>query len=209
MAQWKGESAVVASRQSFQIEFDPAYLAEMREQYDDVEEAVREAIPWIITRVLIAPDDRQLRSALGEFDHCESVLRAFVGCEVLGQASSRPDVRRWLCEYAASLKLGEGARYQLAGAYSRLGVESRRSGRLVEAVSFARQGLDVVADLPPRAVTANLYYNLGIALERKREFVAAIEAFEDSAEIDELIGRHGEASLTRQRVNMLQGAVSK
>ena len=60
MAQWKGESAVVASRQSFQIEFDPAYLAEMREQYGDVEEAVREAIPWIMTRVLIASDDRQL-----------------------------------------------------------------------------------------------------------------------------------------------------
>ena len=197
---------VLASRQSFQIEFDPAYLAEIREQYGDVEAAVREVIPWIITRVLIARNDEQLCSAFDELDPRECQFRAFVGCEVLGEASSRPDVRRWLCEYAASLKLGEGARYQLAGAYSRLGVESRRSDRLAEAVSLARQGLDAVADLPPKAVTANLYYNMGIAIERKGDLVAAIEAFDDSAEIDDSLGRHDEASLTRQRVNMLTSA---
>ncbi len=197
---------VLASRQSFQIEFDPAYLAEIREQYGDVEAAVREVIPWIITRVLIARNDEQLCSAFDELDPGECQFRAFVGCEVLGEASSRPDVRRWLCEYAASLKLGEGARYQLAGAYSRLGVESRRSDRLAEAVSLARQGLDAVADLPPKAVTANLYYNMGIAIERKGDVVAAIEAFDDSAEIDDSLGRHDEASLTRQRVNMLTSA---
>lgn len=196
----------MASRQSFQIEFDPAYLAEIREQYGDVEAAVREVIPWIITRVLIARNDEQLCSAFDELDPGECQFRAFVGCEVLGEASSRPDVRRWLCEYAASLKLGEGARYQLAGAYSRLGVESRRSDRLAEAVSLARQGLDAVADLPPKAVTANLYYNMGIAIERKGDVVAAIEAFDDSAEIDDSLGRHDEASLTRQRVNMLTSA---
>jgi len=196
----------LASRQSFQIEFDPAYLAEIREQYGDVEAAVREVIPWIITRVLIARNDEQLCSAFDELDPGECQFRAFVGCEVLGEASSRPDVRRWLCEYAASLKLGEGARYQLAGAYSRLGVESRRSDRLAEAVSLARQGLDAVADLPPKAVTANLYYNMGIAIERKGDVVAAIEAFDDSAEIDDSLGRHDEASLTRQRVNMLTSA---
>lgn len=196
----------MASRQSFQIEFDPAYLAEIREQYGDVEAAVREVIPWIITRVLIARNDEQLCSAFDELDPGECQFRAFVGCEVLGEASSRPDVRRWLCEYAASLKLGEGARYQLAAAYSRLGVESRRSDRLAEAVSLARQGLDAVADLPPKAVTANLYYNMGIAIERKGDVVAAIEAFDDSAEIDDSLGRHDEASLTRQRVNMLTSA---
>lgn len=196
----------MASRQSFQIEFDPAYLAVIREQYGDVEAAVREVIPWIITRVLIARNDEQLCSAFDELDPGECQFRAFVGCEVLGEASSRPDVRRWLCEYAAGLKLGEGARYQLAGAYSRLGVESRRSDRLAEAVSLARQGLDAVADLPPKAVTANLYYNMGIAIERKGDLVAAIEAFDDSAEIDDSLGRHDEASLTRQRVNMLTSA---
>jgi len=196
----------LASRQSFQIEFDPAYLAEIREQYGDVEAAVREVIPWIITRVLIARNDEQLCSAFDELDPGECQFRAFVGCEVLGEASSRPDVRRWLCEYTAGLKLGEGARYQLAGAYSRLGVESRRSDRLAEAVSLARQGLDAVADLPPKAVTANLYYNMGIAIERKGDLVAAIEAFDDSAEIDDSLGRHDEASLTRQRVNMLTSA---
>ena len=199
----------MASRQSFQIEFDPAYLAEIREQYGDVEAAVREVIPWIITRILIARNDEQLCSAFDELDPGECQFRAFVGCEVLGQASSRPDVRLWLCEYAASLELGEGARYQLAGAYSRLGVESRRRDRLAEAVSLARQGLDAVGDLPPKAVTANLYYNLGIAIERKGDFVAAIEAFDDSAEIDDHIGRHDEASLARQRVNMLQGVAKE
>ena len=200
---------VLASRQSFQIEFDPAYLAEIREQYGDVEAAVREVIPWIITRVLIARNDEQLCSAFDELDPGECQFRAFVGCEVLGEASSRPDVRRWLCEYAASLKLGEGARYQLAGAYSRLGVESRRSDRLAEAVSLARQGLDAVADLPPKAVTANLYYNMGIAIERKGDLVAAIEAFDDSAEIDDSLGRHDEASLTRQRVNIIRASCSR
>jgi len=205
----EGRVLVVARKQSFQIEFDPAYLAQIREHYGDVEAAVREAIPWIIIRVLMAPNDAQLSSAFHELDPGERLFHAFVGCEVLGQASSRPDLRVWLCEYAASLELGEGARYQLAGAYSRLGVDSRRSDRLVEAVSLARKGLDAVADLPPIAVTANLYYNMGIAIERTGDFVAAIEAFDDSAEIDDFLGRHDEASLTRQRVNIIRASCSR
>ena len=205
----EGRVLVVARKQSFQIEFDPAYLAQIREQYGDVEAAAREAIPWIIIRVLMARNDDQLASAFDELEPGERLFHSFVGCEVLGQASSRPDIRLWLCEYAASLGLREGARYQLAGAYSRLGVESRRSDRLAEAVSLARQGIDTVADLPPRAVTANLYYNLGIAIERQGDVLSAIEAFDDSAEIDDHLGRHDEASLTRQRVNMLRASCSQ
>ncbi len=193
----------MASRQSFQIEFNPAYLADTRRRYDDVEAAIRDAVAWVITHILIARSMEDLGRAFARMVSTERVLRAFVGCELLGQASSRPDVQRWLCEYLDELSLDDGARYQLAGVYSRLGTEARRANRFDEAVSLAKRGIDAVADLPSSAVTANLYYNLGIALERSGELAAAIEAFGDSAEIDDLIGRFGEATLTRQRVALL------
>jgi tetratricopeptide (TPR) repeat protein len=194
----------MASGRSINIELNPAYLAEARGSYDDVEAAVRDAIPWVITTVLVARDGEDLRESLDAMESDVSVFRAFVGCEVLGQASTRPDVRQWLCGYVGDMDLPEGARYQLAGVYSRLGAEARRAGRFDEAMELARGGIEVVADVPPRAVTANLYYNLGVAAERGGRLAAAVEAFGDSAEIDDLIGRHGEATLTRQRVSLLK-----
>ena len=77
-----------------------------------------------------------------------------------------------------------------------------------EAIGFARKGLAAVADLPSRAITANLYYNLGVALEHAGLGRAAIEAFGDSADVDELIGRSEEAELARQRITLLQNHVS-
>ncbi len=195
----------MASRQSFQIEFNPAYIAETRHRYGDIEAAIREAVAWGIGNVMIARSVEELRGAFDQLMAPDRVLRVFVGCELLGQASSRPDVQWWLCEYLDEASLDDGARYQLAGVYSRLGAQARRAQHLTEAVSMAKRGIDVVADLPSSAVTANLYYNLGIALERSGDLAEAIEAFGDSAEIDDLIGRHGEASLTRQRVTLLQG----
>ncbi len=195
----------MASGRSFQIELNPAYLAEARRRYDDVESAVRSAIPWVLTYVLVAREGEALRGVLDAMEPSDGVFRAFVSCEVLGQASSRPDVRQWLCSYVSELDLGEGARYQLAGVYSRLGTEARRAGRLDEAMRLARQGIEAIADLPPAAVTANLYYNLGTAAERRKDLDTALEAFADSAEIDDLIGRHDEATLTRQRMSLLTG----
>ena len=194
----------MASGRSFRIELNPAYLAEARGQFDDVESAVRKAIPWVLTNVLVAREGEELRGVLDAMETTDVVFRAFVSCEVLGQAASRPDVCRWLCAYVGELDLGEGARYQLAGVYSRLGAEARRTGRLDEAMSLARQGIEAITDLPPAAVTANLYYNLGVAAERRSDLDTALEAFADSAEIDDLIGRHDEATLTRQRVSLLQ-----
>ncbi len=199
----------MASGRSFQIELNPAYLAEARGRYDDVESAVRNAIPWVLTYVLVAREGEALRGVLDAMEPTDGVFRAFVSCEVLGQASSRPDVRQWLCAYVGELDLGEGARYQLAGVYSRLGAESRRAGRLDEAMRMARQGIEVIADLPPAAVTANLYYNLGTAAERRKDLDTALEAFADSAEIDDLIGRCDEATLTRQRMSLLQEGMLK
>ena len=193
----------MASGRSFQIELNPAYLAEARRRYDDVESAVRSAIPWVLTYVLVAREGEALRGVLDAMEPSDGVFRAFVSCEVLGQASSRPDVRQWLCSYVSELDLGEGARYQLAGVYSRLGTEARRAGRLDEAMRLARQGIEAIADLPSAAVTANLYYNLGVAAERRSDLDTALEAFGDSAEIDDLIGRHDEATLTRQRMSLL------
>ena len=195
----------MASGRSFQIELNPAYLAEARRRYDDVESAVRSAIPWVLTYVLVAREGEALRGVLDAMEPSDGVFRAFVSCEVLGQASSRPDVRQWLCSYVSELDLGEGARYQLAGVYSRLGTEARRAGRLDEAMRLARQGIEAIADLPPAAVTANLYYNLGTAAERRKDLDTALEAFADSAEIDDLIGRRDEATLTRQRMSLLTG----
>jgi tetratricopeptide (TPR) repeat protein len=194
----------MASGRSFHIELNPAYLAEARGQYDDVESAVRNAIPWVLTSVLVAREGEELRGELDAMELTDGVFRAFVSCEVLGQASSRPDVRQWLCEYVGQRNLGEGARYQLAGVYSRLGAEARRTVRLQDAMKLARQGIEAIADLPPAAVTANLYYNLGVAAERHGDRNTAVEAFGDSAEIDDLIGRHDEATLTRQRLSLLQ-----
>ena len=194
----------MASGRSFQIELNPAYLAEARGRYDDVESAVRNAIPWVLTNVLVAREGEELRAELNAMEASDGVFRAFISCEVLGQASSRPDVRRWLCAYVGEMDLSEGARYQLAGVYSRLGAEARRGVRLEEAMRLARQGIEAVADLPPAAVTANLYYNLGVAAEHHGDLDTALEAYGDSAEIDDLIGRHDEATLTRQRVSLLQ-----
>jgi tetratricopeptide (TPR) repeat protein len=194
----------MASGRSFHIELNPAYLAEARGQYDDVESAVRNAIPWVLTNVLVAREGEELRDELDAMEATDGVFRAFVSCEVLGQASSRPDVRQWLCEYVVQRNLGEGARYQLAGVYSRLGAEARRTVRLQDAMKLARQGIEAIADLPPAAVTANLYYNLGVAAELNGDRNTAVEAFGDSAEIDDLIGRHDEATLTRQRLSLLQ-----
>ncbi len=194
----------MASGRQVHIELNPAYLEEARGRYDDIESAVKNAIPWVITNVLVARDGEELRGALDAMETDDGVFRAFISCEVLGQASSRPDMRQWLCTYVGELDLCEGARYQLAGVYSRLGAEARRAGRLDEAVKHARAGIEAIADLPPVAVTANLYYNLGVAAERGSDLDTALEAFGDSAEIDDLIGRHDEATLTRQRVSLLK-----
>jgi tetratricopeptide (TPR) repeat protein len=189
---------------AFEIELNPVYLREVIGQHGDVEAAIREAIPWVITRIVVARSFTELAGAFAELDDQVGPLRAFVSCELLGKASSRPDVRRWLCDYLDGLQLGEGARYQLAGAWSRLGVEARRSGELDQAADLARRGLESVADLPPRAVTANLYYNLGIAFETNGDVAGAIEAFGDAADIEENIGRNDEAAQAREHIRMLR-----
>jgi tetratricopeptide (TPR) repeat protein len=192
------------SKPAISVELNPVYLAEARAANRDLESSIRDVIPWIITRVAVARDPDELTIAFAEVDADEGLFRAIVGCELLGQAGARPDVREWLCQYMEDRSLTDGARYQLAGAYSRLGTESRRSNRLPEAIFFARQGLSVIADLPYRAVTSNLYYNLGTALEAEGDFDAAIQAFDDSADVDERIGRNHEAGESRQRIRILR-----
>ncbi len=194
----------MGQKRSFRIELNPAFAAEVTSRYGDLEGAVREAIPWVITRVAVARDPDLLRCTLDELEEADAIFRALVGCELLGQASARPDVRQWLCEYVTDLNPGEGARYQLANAYSRLGADARRTGNLARAVFFARRGLDAVADLPSRAVTANLYYNLGVALQGAGDSGGAIESFEHAAEIDEMIGRPNDAAESRRRIDSLK-----
>jgi tetratricopeptide (TPR) repeat protein len=188
---------------AFSIELNPIYLAEARAEHDNLESDIRAVIPWVISRVALARDPDALTVAFGELEPREGLFRAIVGCEVLGQAGSRPDVREWLCQYLGDRSLSEGARYQLAGSYSRLGADARRGGHVSDAVFFARQGIGAIADLPPRAVTANLYYNLGTALEAGGDFDAAIQAFEDSADVDDMIGRAQEAAQSRERIGIL------
>lgn len=196
------------SKRAFSVELNPVYLTEARAAHRDLESSIRAVIPWIISRVAAARDPDELAVAFAELEADEGLFRAIVGCELLGQAGARPDVREWLCQYMEDRSLTDGARYQLAGAYSRLGAESRRSRRLSDAIFFARQGLSVIADLPYRAVTSNLYYNLGTALEVEGDFDAAIQAFDDSADVDELIGRGQEAMQSRQRIGILQRLIS-
>jgi tetratricopeptide (TPR) repeat protein len=196
------------SKRAFSIELNPVYLAEARAEHGDLEAAIRAVIPWVISRVASARDVDELTVAFAELDADDGLFRAIVGCELLGQAGSRPDVREWLCQHLSDRILSEGARYQLAGAYSRLGVEARRSSHVSDAIYFARKGLSVIADLPPRAVTSNLYYNLATALETGGDFEAAIQAFDDSADIDESIGRHQDAVQSRERIRLLQRDVS-
>ncbi len=188
----------------FEIELTPVYLAEARARYGDIEAAVRDAIPWVITRLAIARSRAELQQAFDELDDGENFFRAILGCELLGMASSRPDVRAWLCEYLGRQELSDGMRYQLASAYSRLGVEARRAGRLDEAVALARSGLEAIADLPPCAVTATLYYNLGVALEESGSARLALGAYEDAVEIDEHLGRCDDADHARQRISHLR-----
>ena len=196
------------SPRAFSVELNPVYLAEARASSRDLESAIRDVIPWIISRVAVATNPDELAVAFAEIEADEGLFRAIVGCEVLGQAGARPDVREWLCQYMEDRSLTDGARYQLAGAYSRLGTESRRSSRAPDAIFFARQGLSVIADLPFRAVTSNLYYNLGTALEAEGDFDAAIQAFDDSADVDELIGRDQDALQSRHRIRILQTLIA-
>ncbi|MHC4079741.1 MAG: tetratricopeptide repeat protein [Planctomycetota bacterium] len=196
------------SKRAFSVELNPVYLAEAQGGHRDLESEIRAVIPWIITRVAVARDPDELTIAFAELEADDGLFAAIVGCELLGQAGARPDVREWLCQYMEDRSLSDGARYQLAGAYSRLGVESRESSRLPEAIFFARQGLSVIADLPYRAVTSNLYYNLGTALEAEGDFDAAIQAFDDSADVDELIGRGEDAVQSRQRIRLLRKFIS-
>lgn len=189
---------------AFSIEFNPVYLAEARAEQRDLVSEIRAVLPWIITRVAVARDPDELAVAFAELEADDGLFAAIVGCELLGQAGARPDVREWLCQYMEDRSLSDGARYQLAAAYSRLGTESRRSTRLPDAIFFARQGLSVIADLPYRAVTSNLYFNLGAALEAEGDFGAAIQAFDDAADIDERIGRSEEAWQARQRIGILR-----
>ncbi len=196
------------AKQAFSVELNPVYLTEARAAHRDLESSIRAAVPWIISRVAAARGPDGLAVAFAELEAQEGLFRAIVGCELLGQAGARPDVREWLCQYMEDRNLTAGARYQLAGAYSRLGAESRQANRLSDAIFFARQGLGVIADLPYRAVTSNLYYNLGTALEVEGDFDAAIQAFDDSADVDELIGRGQEAVHSRQRIRILQKLIS-
>jgi hypothetical protein len=185
----------------WEIELNPVFAEEMRGVHGDLEEAIREALAWVISRVLLATDAEGLRLAFDGLDPRTAILRAVVACELLARASARPDQRRWLCEYLGGCKLSDGGRYQLANAWCRLGVEARRGGDIEGAVDGAQRGLDVVADLPSQAITANLYYNLAIAQEIRGDVEAAAAAFRDSAEIDELIGRPGPAEDARRRAD--------
>jgi tetratricopeptide (TPR) repeat protein len=191
------------------IELNPVFLAETRSRRADLETDIRAAIPWVIARVGLASDLHELTVAFAEIEPGDCVFRAIIACELLGQASSRPDVREWLCQYLSDQDLSDGARYQLAAAYSRLGVEARRSNQTSDAIYFARRGLSVIEDLPVRAVTSNLYFNLATALESEGDFEGAVSAFDDSAEIDQMIGRHVEASESRQRIALLQRHISR
>jgi tetratricopeptide (TPR) repeat protein len=190
------------------IELNPVYLAEVRSLRVDLEADIRAAIPWVVSRVGMAGDVHELTIAFAELEPQECVFRAILGCELLGRANARPDVREWLCQYLSDQNLSDGARYQLAAAYSRLGVEARRSAQLSDAIYFARRGISAIEDLPVRAVTSNLYFNLATALESEGDFEAAVRAFDDSAEIDQMIGRHVEASESRQRIAVLQKHIS-
>ena len=60
-----------------------------------------------------------------------------------------------------------------------------------------------------RVELADLILRLRQANVTDRRVVAAIEAFDDSTEIDDHLGRHDEASLTRQRVSMLRANCSQ
>jgi tetratricopeptide (TPR) repeat protein len=196
------------AQRTFSIELNPIYLAEVAAEHRDLESAIRAIIPWIIARVAAARNPDELTVAFTELEAPDGLFRAVVGCELLGQAGARPDVREWLCQYMEDQSLTDGARYQLAVAYSRLGAEARRSSRFSDAIFFARQGLNAITDLPYRAVTSNLYYNLGVALEANEDLEAAIQAYDDSADVDELIGRAREAAESRQRITILQRAIS-
>ncbi len=189
---------------SLQIELNPVYMEEVQTRYGDIECAIRETLPWVFNCVALTQNLDDLRDSLHELDDEVGVFRAVIGCEVLSLAGSRPDVREWLCDYLGELELSEGARYQLAGIYSRLGVEARRAQRNAEAATFARKGLKAISCLTPRAITANLHYNLGVALEGSFDFPAAVKAFERSAAIDTAIGRPAEAAISRQRVMILR-----
>ena len=189
---------------TWEIELNPVFLEEMRADHGDLEEAIRDALPWVISRVLLVRASEDLRSLFSGLDHRVAMLRAVVACELLAKASSRPDLRRWLCEYLGDLKLSEGGRYQLANGWCRLGVEARRSGDLDGAIHCAQRGLEAIGDLPPRAITANLYYNLAIAQEVHGNTAAAAAAFRDSAEIDEFIGRPGPAEEANRRAEGLR-----
>ena len=194
-------------QRSVEVELNPVYLAEARRRYRDLEAQIRDIVGWVLIRVAIAQGRGELRTAFDELENETPGVRARVGWGIRGAGAARPVVWAWRCDDVSAQAPAVGARYQVAGAESRLGTEARRSNRLPEAVDFAKEGISVVADLPPQAVTANLYFNLGVALEGRGEVAEAIEAFEDAAEIDAALGREPESAWSRQSIKTLRGRI--
>jgi len=160
----------------------PEFLNELQKNIGDVEKFIFE-IYLIIVKEASLSKSTDIKKSFGIFEDRPSRYRALVACAILSSHPSTYQLCADLCHHLTRYSLCAGERYQIAKCYSILGSFARQSDELESAIECAERGLQVLAELPDREITAILYYNFGMALESQADFVEATEAFLKSSKI--------------------------
>ncbi len=175
--------------QYLQFVLHPIYLEEVQNQFENPNKAIMEAIKWLADALMTAkietPND--VTQVFGNLESWFSQFRAHIACGYLRQNTQTYLHSLAICDYLTKFKLSNGGRYNVAKCYSELGTIVRQSGQLDTAARIAKAGLNILEGLPYRKVTANLYWNLGIALEQLADFDSAMNAYIKSSELYKLL----------------------
>ncbi len=176
-----------------EIELHPVYKKEVESHFKDVNKAMSEAIQYFRSAFSAASDKgiTDVSKIIGNLQDWKAQFRVHVACEYYRQvlASEAFSFVLTLCDHLKASGLNEGGRYNVARCYAHLGCSARQSGQIELAVKIANMGISLIDGLPYRAVSSNLFYNLGVALEHSADFDGASNAYEKASEIDRILKR--------------------
>lgn len=175
------------------ITLSPEYIEELQRRHGDVHAQMAAADAWLRNTVSTArASSNNVESAVLAALRASSADKAqlpafFTLCEL----ATQPQFLAFCSEivrYLLTTQLSVGARYQLAAVLSTMGLCARRPQKLSLAIQYAQSGIELIEDLPPRELTANLYHNLSVALEDCGNSASARAAFEKCTAIDTILG---------------------
>ncbi len=185
----------------------PEFLNELQKSIGDVEKFIFEIYLTIVKEDSLSKST-DIKKSFGIFEDRPNRYRALVACAILSSHPSTYPLCADLCHHLTRYSLCAGERYQIAKCYSTLGSFARQSDELESAIECAERGLQVLAELPDREITAILYYNFGIALESQGDFVEATEAFLKSSKIYKQLNFIHASNDARTRANNLRKFLS-